>query len=121
MQNQEFTVEIDSFIIENESCGFIREIKSYPSSNKYAWNSDIMQLTTQNMVLQTEFGIDFYYGEIAYIGSGNIVSINTKPYEKAVNFAARELSNGQTKIGCSNCSFLDIPCYEQVRYKNVYC
>jgi len=120
VKNEKFSVEIDTLIREESEQGFIREIKSYPGPNKFAWNSDIMQLTTQNIVLSSEYEIDFYYGEIAYIGNGKIININTKPYEKAVFFAYNKILNGHKMITCSHCSLLDIPCYCQVRYNQVY-
>jgi len=117
ISSEEFSVEIDTIISKNNS-EFIREIKSYASPNEYAWNSDIMQLTIQNMVLASHYDIDFYYGEIVYLGNGKIVNINTRPYVPAIYRAIRSLERGTKKVDCEVCNFYNIPCYTQVRYQS---
>jgi len=115
MENKKFSVEIDSILRDNSGYGFIREIKSYSGPKYYAWNSDIAQLTIQNIVFGSNYEIDAYYGEIVYLGNGKIIPINTRPYEKIVYFARKKILEHEKKISCQNCHLLEIPCYNHVR------
>lgn len=119
LQNNQYSIELDMIIRDSSGAGFIREFKSYPSPGYYVWNSDLMQLAVQNMVLSSYYNIHFYYGEIAYLGDGKIIEINTSSYEKLVYFARRQILNDHKKISCEKCKFYDLPCYTQVRYFKV--
>ena len=118
ISDDKFAVEIDLIIRDKSGTGFIREFKSYSGPSYYAWNSDIAQLATQNIVLSHKLNTVIYYGEIVYLGNKKIIPINTKPYIKSINFARRKMIEGTNKIDCEHCSFLDFPCYNHVRYKN---
>ncbi len=115
VENAQFIAQIDFLMRTRDGFYFPREFKSYPSPGLYPYNSDIMQLTVQNLLLSEKYKGRYYYGEIAYLGSGKILGVNTLPYVRAISYASQLLQQGIKRINCDTCNFLYIPCYNQVR------
>jgi len=106
-EDNNFRVEIDQLLRLN-SCFFPREIKSFKSPEIYVWNSDLMQLTTQCIVIENTFNIKSQYGELLYLGNDNLIPIDTYPFRKCVFYAQGRIFRGFNKIDCFSCKKLSI-------------
>ena len=102
-----FAVEIDQVLRKNRHY-YPREVKAYSGPSVYAWNSDLMQLTTQCIVLENYYSINSRYGEIVYLGSNSMIPVDTYILRKYVFYARDMLFKGHHHLRCETCKKLKL-------------
>lgn len=113
-----FSAQIDFLLTTSAGEEFPLEVKSYPSPGFYAFNSDIIQLTVQNLALSNQ-KTEFYYGQIAYLGDGRLVEVYTRPFNQAVTEARLKILTGENTVSCPDCIAFNVPCYKHIRVRTL--
>lgn len=106
-EDENFKVEIDLFLRKNKIF-FPREVKSYKSPVVYAWNSDIMQLVVQSIVLENYYGINVRYGEILYLANNKLIPIDTYLLREHIYLVQMCIFKGIVKINCEICKKINM-------------
>ncbi len=112
LKTEDYSVQIDFIMKTKFGERFPVELKSTSSPGYFAYNSDIAQLTVQNIVLESVYNQAFDYGQIIYIGDGRVVEMITRPFNQCINGAKLAILKHKSLVDCNTC---EMPCYQHVR------